>query len=63
MEVVATLSRLAAKEALECRLTHLREMRRGPAFWQLPARDMPDNEERKRQLARRAARLGFEGVS
>ena len=62
-EDVETVFKLAEKEVLDYRLAHLREMRRGPAFWQLPDRDMIDNEERKRQLARRTARLGFEGVS
>mgnify|MGYP000960433817 CR=1 FL=1 len=62
-EDVETLFKLAEKEVLDYRLAHLREMRRGPAFWQLPDRDMLDNEERKRQPARRTARLGFEGVS
>ncbi|HEY0637608.1 MAG TPA: SprT family zinc-dependent metalloprotease [Pseudonocardiaceae bacterium] len=44
-------------------LAHLREAHHGPAFWQLLARVMPDYEERKRELARRGARLWFGGVS
>lgn len=40
-------------------LAHLREAHHGPAFWQLLGRVMPDYEERKRELARRGARLWF----
>lgn len=44
-------------------LAHLREPHHGPAFWQLLARAMPDYEERKRELARRGARLWFGGTT
>lgn len=40
-------------------LAHLLEAHHGPAFWRLLGRVMPDYEERKRELARRGARLWF----
>lgn len=43
-------------------LAHLREAHHGPAFWQLLARVMPDYDQRKRELARRGARLWFGGT-
>lgn len=44
-------------------LAHLREPQHGPDFWQLLGRVMPDDGERKQELAKRGVGLWLGGVS